>query len=206
MAYSGNWTRPGRITNFYVALSHNIPGGANGQERDFNAARPGPYGTDGAPSRYTILRLGGSVVNAFADNWQARGAVSAQYTTAALVTGEQFGLTGATTVRGFLEREIVRDTGFVANFELYSPNLAGRLVPGEGNLRGLLFYDFSLAANNPLIGESHRRITIASVGAGVRWNIQRNFNLRMDLARVTDGGGSQAAGDYRAHISIYWGL
>lgn len=42
-------------------------------------------------------------------------------------------MSAATAVRGFLEREIVRDTGCFANLELYSPNLAGKLVPGEGN-------------------------------------------------------------------------
>jgi len=56
-------------------------------------------------------------------------------------------LSAATAVRGFLEREIVRDTGCFANLELYSPNLAGKLVPGEGNLRGLLFYDIAWSAN-----------------------------------------------------------
>jgi len=206
LAYSGNWSRPGRISDFYVALSHNLPGAANGHESDFNAARPSPSGGDGAPSRYTIARFGASMVNAFANNWQIRAAFSAQYTSDALVSGEQFGIAGATAVRGFLEREIVRDKGYVANFELYSPSLAGRLVPGEGNLRALVFYDVANAANNPLAGEAKQQVSIASVGAGFRWNIQRNFNTRFDLARVVDEGGSKKAGDLRGHLSVYVGF
>ena len=206
VAYSGNWSRPGRISDFYVALSRNMPGAANGQESDFNAARPSPIGGDGAPSRYTILRLGASTVNAFESNWQVRAAVSAQYTEDALVSGEQFGISGASTVRGFLEREIVRDTGYIANLELYSPNVAGKLVPGEGNLRGLLFYDIGRAAFNPLDGETAQHVSIASVGAGFRWNIQRNFNMRFDWARVMDAGGSKNAGDFRGHLSVYVGF
>jgi len=206
VAYSGNWAKPGRISDFYVALSHNVPGAANGQASDFNAARPSPNGGDGASSRYTILRFGASMVNAFENNWQVRGAFNAQYTSNALVPGEQFGITGATAVRGFLEREIARDTGYFANLELYSPNLAGKLVPGEGNLRGLLFYDIASAANNPLAGEARQQISIASIGAGFRWNMQRNFNMRFDLARVMDGGGSKKAGDVRGDISVYFGF
>ena len=206
VAYSGNWAKPGRISDFYVALSHNVPGAANGQASDFNAARPSPNGGDGASSRYTILRFGASMVNAFENNWQVRGAFNAQYTSNALVPGEQFGITGATAVRGFLEREIARDTGYFANLELYSPNLAGKLVPSEGNLRGLLFYDIASAANNPLAGEARQQISIASIGAGFRWNMQRNFNMRFDLARVMDGGGSKKAGDVRGDISVYFGF
>lgn len=206
VAYSGNQAKPGRISDFYVALSHNIPGAANGQGSDFNAARPSPNGGNGAPSRYTILRLGASMVNAFDSNWQVRAAFSAQVTSDALVSGEQFGIAGATAVRGFLEREITRDTGYFANLELYSPNLMGKLIPGKGNLRGLLFYDIARVANNPLAGEARQLASIASIGAGLRWNIQRNFNLRFDLARVMDAGGSQKAGDLRGHISVYFGF
>jgi hemolysin activation/secretion protein len=205
LAYSGNWAKPGRISDFYVGVSHNVPVDANGQESDFNAARPSPDGGDGASSRFTILRGGASMVNAFESNWQVRAAFNAQYTSDSLVSGEQFGIAGATAVRGFQEREIVRDIGYFSNVELYSPNLAGKLIPGEGNLRGLLFYDFAQAANNPLDGEERLKISIASIGAGLRWNIQRNFNLRFDLAQVMDGGGRTNDGDLRGHVSVYLG-
>jgi hemolysin activation/secretion protein len=206
LAYSGNWTKPGRISDFYVALSRNLPGVVNGGESDFNAARPGLTSESGAPAHYRILRFGASVVNAFDSNWQLRAAFNAQYTRDALVSGEQFGVAGATAVRGFLEREIARDKGYFANLELYSPNLVGTLVPGEGNLRGLLFYDLATAGNNPLSGEVRQKSSIASIGAGLRWNIQRNFNLRFDLARVVEAGGSQKTGDLRGHLSIYLGF
>lgn len=206
VAYSGNWANPGRISDVYIALSRNIPGADNGQEGDFNAARPGSGGGPGAPSRYTILRAGGSTVKAFESNWQIRAAFNAQYTANALVSGEQFGLTGATAVRGFRERELARDAGYFANLELYSPNIPGELVPGKGNLRGLIFYDVARAANRALVGETGQPILIASVGAGLRWNIDRNFNLRFDLARVVDAGGASKPGEVRGHLSVYVGF
>lgn len=206
VAYNGNWTKPGRISDFYVAVSHNIPGADNGEEKDFNAARPSPNGGDGASSRYTILRFGSSMVNAFKNNWQIRGAVNAQYTPDALISGEQFGITGATAVRGFLEREIVRDTGYFATLELYTPNLPGRLIPGKGNLRLLLFADIGRASNNRLDGEEKQQVSVASLGAGVRWNIQRNFNIRFDMARIMDEGGNRETGDMHGHVSAYFGF
>lgn len=206
VAYSGNWTQPGQISNFYVAVSQNLPGGDRGRESDFNAVRPGTIIGTGAPSRYAILRFGASTVAAFESNWQVRASLSAQYSRDALVSGEQFGVAGATAVRGFHEREIARDKGYFANLELYTPNLVGTLVPGDGNLRGLLFYDLAMAENNPLAGEVRQRSSIASMGAGLRWNIQRNFNLRFDLARVMDAGGSKQVGDFRGHVSAYFGF
>lgn len=205
VAYSGNWAKSGRISDFYLALSSNAPGATHGKESDFNAARPSPIGGNGAPSRYAILRYGASMVNAFDNNWQVRAAISAQHTSNSLVSGEQFGIAGATAVRGFLEREIARDTGYFANLELHSPNLTGILIPGKGNLRGLLFYDMARAANNPLPGETRQQVSISSIGAGFRWNIQRDFNMRFDLARVIDEGGTRKTGDIRGHISVYFG-
>ncbi len=206
VAYSGNWEIPGRISDFYVAVSHNVPGAANGRDSDFNAARPSPNGGSGASANYKILRFGASITNAFENNWQAHAAFNVQYTSDALVSGEQFSIAGATAVRGFLEREIARDLGVFANLEFYSPNLTGKLLHGDGNLRGVLFCDLGRAANNPLSGETAQNETISSAGAGMRWKIQRDLNLRFDLARVLNGGGNQKAGDFRGHISVYFGF
>lgn len=206
VAYSGNWAKPGQVSDFFVALSRNLPGAENGREVDFNAARPSPIGAGGASSRYTILRLGASMVKAFANNWQVRAAINAQYTPDSLVAGEQFGIAGANAVRGFLERAIARDSGHFANLELYSPNLAGTMIPGEGNLRALLFYDLGRAANNTLPGETRQQASLSSIGAGIRWNVQRNFNVRFDLARVLNDGGNRKAGDLRGHLSLYIGF
>lgn len=206
VAYSGNWSNPGRITDFYGAVSHNIPVAAHGKGSDFNAARPSPNGGDGAPPQYTILRFGASMVNAFESNWQIRAALNAQYSSDALVSGEQFGITGGTAVRGFLEREIARDCGYHATLELYTPNLGGKLISGGGNLRLLLFTDIGQAINNQLTGESTQQSTIASIGAGARWNIQRHFNIRFDFARVMAEGGSKDSGDFRGHLSAYFGF
>jgi hemolysin activation/secretion protein len=205
LAYSGTWATPGLNSDFYLSISKNFPGGVNGRERDFNAARPSPNGAEGAPSHYTIFRMGSSINKIFENNWQLRAAFNGQNSPNPLVSGEQFGMTGSNAVRGFLEREISRDNGYLANFELYTPSLFGEMISGEGSLRALMFYDIGMASNNILVGEAKQQISISSIGAGFRWNIQKYLNMRFDLARVIKEGGSKNAGDLRGHISAYIG-
>jgi hemolysin activation/secretion protein len=206
LTYSGNWAKPGWISEFSVSLTRNLPGVAHGHDSDFQAARPSPSGGEGAHSRYTVVRAGASMVKAFDSNWQVRGAVNAQYTPDALVASEQLSITGANAVRGFLEREVIRDTGYYANLEFYSPNLSGKGAFAAHNLRGLLFFDFARAANNPLPGEAKQPVSIAAIGAGFRWTVERDFNLRFDLARVLDDGETGKLAHIRGHISAYFGM
>ncbi|MFA6014207.1 MAG: ShlB/FhaC/HecB family hemolysin secretion/activation protein [Gallionellaceae bacterium] len=204
VSYSGNWEQPGRATDFFIALSSNIPGAKNGQEIDFNLVRPSPNNGADASSHYSILRFGGSSLNAYTNNWQSRAAFTAQYTRDALISSEQFSIAGATAVRGFLEREVSLDTGYLTNLELYTPNLIGDSYARYGSLRSLIFYDFGAARKNTLQGEPAQTENIASLGAGLRWKIQRDFNLRFDWALVMRAGGNTEAGDYHGHLSVYY--
>ena len=213
LTYTGNWASPGRVSDFNVGYSRNIPGGTNGEDADFIAVRPSNEvdangkPVSGASSNYSIARVGASHVSAFAGDWQFRAALNAQLTSDALVPGEQFGVAGANTVRGFLEREVARDKGYVANVEVYTPNLADKLVAGKGALRGLLFYDLGSAENILLAGQTDTlKTTIASVGAGMRWVFEKSFSLRLDLARVQKAAASEKQGDYRAHLALYYGF
>lgn len=203
LTYSGALSRPGAVSDFYVTYSRNFPGGSHGGDADIAAARPSPSGGPGAPARYDLWRLGASTLRAMPRDWQVRGAVSAQYAHSPLVTAEQFGIAGASAVRGFLEREVARDSGWFANLELYSPDQAPALGWAASSLRGLLFYDFGAAANRALAGETDQKASIASLGIGARWSIEKSFSLRFDLARVMDEGGGRALGRYRGHLSVY---
>ena len=106
------------VTNtlFSVTGSHNLPGAENGHAADLQQAR------SGASAHYTLVRYAalhvmpvpGGVMN----EWQIRLALSGQWTRDALIPGEQFGAGGATTVRGFTERALANDRGFVGSVEL----------------------------------------------------------------------------------------
>ena len=197
LSYNGQWAGPIDQFSFYATVLRNVPGGTNGKEEDLAAARPGAKGD------YTILRYGVNYGRAFKSDWQLRLRLDTQYTEDALIPGEQFGLGGWNSVRGFLERELASDRGFFGTLELYTPNLGARIKgAGIDNLRGLAFYDTGVVSRNHLEPGDFARQSIASAGAGVRAGIKKNFSLRADVGRVLDQGGSQHRGDVMVHFGV----
>jgi hemolysin activation/secretion protein len=153
---------------------------------------------------FNVLRLGGSYQKAFPSDWQVRVAASGQYAGDPLVAAEQIGLAGSTAVRGFNERAATADSGYFANTEIYTPELA-QASGARGSLRALLFYDFGRGYNQNVPADSltPAKFGIASVGAGVRYALGKNFSLRFDLAQVRDAGPPTTAknrGDWRGHL------
>jgi hemolysin activation/secretion protein len=155
---------------------------------------------------FTLLRLGGSYSVSLPDNWQARVALSGQYSNNGLVAGEQFSLAGSNAVRGFGERVVTADIGHLLNLEAYTPELAGWLgLPG--NLRGLVFYDMARGKNigvQNVTSVTADRLGIAAGGFGVRYNLRKFFSLRADVAEVTKAGpaGTESRGDWFGHLNM----
>jgi hemolysin activation/secretion protein len=213
--YSGQWQRPGEAIDFNVGVTHNLF--PMGSDFTFAPAAPAAGGYDkySAASGYqtkdhfSALRFGGSYATAVFDDWLLRLAVSGQHANNALPAGERLGLAGSTAVRGFLERAVAADRGLVANIEMYSPDMAASLgLPG--NFKWLIFYDVAQGTNlNPSANE---KVGLASLGVGVRYNINKDFSARLDVARVMDGvwpNGSPniaLAGDIRAHFGLAYGF
>jgi hemolysin activation/secretion protein len=112
-------------------------------------------------------------------------------------------------VRGFLERAVAADRGWVGNLEVYSPDIASGLdIPG--NLRWLAFYDTAQGFNlNPSLNQ---KVNISSLGLGLRYNLKKDISVRLDVARVMDGvwpnGGPNTAldGDIRGHFALMYGF
>ena len=202
LTYNGTLTKPALVFDYAATLVRNLPGGSRGGATDFNNVRPSPTGGAGAKADYTILRLNGSLSGVLPENWQYRFAANTQYTADALVSGESFGLTGANTVRGFLEREASSDKGYVLNAELYTPELASKLGMQSNSFRLLGFIDHSSGQVVPLAGETATRTSAGSIGAGFRFAYGKNLMAKFDWARVTHGAGNRAAGSDRGHISM----
>lgn len=139
---------------------------------------------------------------ALAGGWQVRLSATGQYTSSPLVSSEQFSLTGATLVRGFDERAVVADSGVVVNAEIYTPELAGWAgIPGQWRMLG--FIDAGHGSNNRADGITvPYSVNVSSVGFGTRYVWTRDFNLRLDVARVLDAGTApnEKRGDWRAQF------
>jgi len=197
VGYSGQWSQPNRQVAFNATLSRNLPGGSNGDDAAFGAVRTG------ATASYTILRFGvQGIASGLGGDWQVRANLAGQRSSNELVPGEQYGIGGYNTVRGFLEREVLGDYGEAANLEVYSPDLGPRLPLKDVALRLLGFLDGGAAyINNPLPGQPERD-GIASWGVGARAALGRKVSVRLDAARVLRGSVVTQRGDHAVHFGV----
>jgi len=193
IAYTGNLPLKAGEIGGQVTLLRNIAGGSKGGQSDFTLARIG------AKADYTVLRLGGSVTRALANDWQLRAIANGQYSRDALIPGEQFGAGGATSVRGFIEREIANDSGVAVNLEAYTPNLCGR----QGwNCRLLGFIDNAYIKRNHALPGELESASIGSVGLGLRLLLSTYVNLQLDYGHVLRAGATGRADANRLHLRL----
>ena len=193
VAYNGRLVLPGSETGFYVSLARNLPGGSNADQDAISRARAN------APAGFQVLRGGVNLSRAFAVDWQWRLNLNGQWASSPLIPGEQFGVGGTATVRGFEERELSNDIGFQGNLEVYTPELCTSL---GASCRVLGFYDFgALKRNQPLPGESASD-HVGSAGVGVRYALGKRMTLQADYARVVDPGTNLNRGAWKLHARV----
>jgi len=171
-------------TSFYAGLSRNIPGGNDGDGEAFERQNFG--GRAEANSNYTIFRAGGNYVQSLPGDWQARAAVNMQYTSDNLVAGEQFGIGGPDSVRGYLVRELSGDRGWQSQLEMYTPDVAARFgLQDAYRMRFLAFYDYGhVRDNDPPRNPLQTQDSIYSIGLGMRMSYKKLLTLRLDLAQI----------------------
>ena len=105
--------------------------------------------------------------------------------TDSLVSGEQFGLGGPDSVRGYLVREIAGDRGYQGQLELYTPDFAPRVRLSDAyRMRFLAFYDFGYARDNEPPRGHRAPGFINSLGLGMRMSYRKVVSLRLDGAQI----------------------
>ncbi|MBI1889070.1 MAG: ShlB/FhaC/HecB family hemolysin secretion/activation protein [Burkholderiales bacterium] len=195
LTYTGKWTLSAGEVDYFLTGLQNVPGGSKGDSAAFNAAR------GGAPAGYKLLRYGANFSRGFAGGWMMRLGLNGQYAKDSLVPGEQFGVGGSASVRGYQEREVSDDVGYSTIAEMYTPNLCD----GSASLaqcRVLVFYDYGhVSRNNPLSGEIPST-SISGVGVGLRLVAQKYFTLQMDVGRALRTGAATAKGENRVHFKM----
>lgn len=181
LTYVGQLRDERREVSFYLYHARNIPGGNDGRDSNFKASR------QDARAMYRLWRLGGVYSSSIFKDWQFRIKFDAQYSRDALIAAEQFGLGGAESVRGFNERYVSNDKGYRSNWEIYTPEI-GVLGLDKAKLRFITFYDTGhLSRNSPQPGETVR-VSLDSVGLGMRMSYGRNFTAKADFAQVLHDG------------------
>lgn len=192
LAYTGRFSRVGQDLSFNVSYSRNIAGGANGDQAAFDAQRPG------ASSNYNAVREGVSFSQLLPSDFILRALANAQQSHDLLIPGEQFGMGGVDSVRGYYEREVASDIGWRASLEAYGPDF-GSWFGNAWRARVLVFTDAARGHDNqPERGPANK---LGSFGLGARMNQGKSLALRLDVARVTQDAGTREAGDWRAHFA-----
>lgn len=197
LTYSGLRRYAAAELSFFGSGSTNIPGGKDGDSEAFELSRPG------ASENYAIIRGGFNYVRQFQNEWQTRLGANGQYTNDLLVSGEQFGIGGPDSVRGYLLREVANDRGYSGQAELYTPDVARRLTaPDDLRVRFLVFYDYgSVSRNDPLPGEVSHAV-LASTGIGLRLSYAKSLSVRFDVANILKPSFNRDEGSWRASFAL----
>lgn len=197
VTYVAQHATPGLQLGGSAMFAVNVPGGAHGEANDYNTA------VTHQRANWNLWRFTAFAAVPLAADWQFRANAAAQTTEHKLISGEQFGVGGASSVRGYTERAIAGDEGISGNLELYTPELAGLLsLPAGAGLRGLVFYDAGrIYHNSPAAGQ--RQQSISSAGLGLRFNWQRDLSAKLDVGIAQDRLRSQTAGVGRDRGDAY---
>lgn len=155
-----------------LGYSTNLPGGMHGSDPHYDSAR------SGAPRAWDVWRASGFFALPLPQDWQFRVSGNLQNSEKVLIPGEQFGLGGASSIRGYADRAVAADSGYNANIEVYTPDF-GKFLGDNIKSRGLLFLDHGSVRNNGTSGP--QPVTLESIGMGLRLNYGKNLAVKADL-------------------------
>ena len=197
IGYAGSFAHTGGGTaEIWGSVSQNIPGGSDGDKAAFQRTRVG------ATDDFTIFRGGSTLLYPLPADWQTRFTINGQYSAVPLIPGEQFGMGGQGSLRGFDERELTDDIGVAGSLEFYTPNLLKKIELTPSLLRALVFYDVGyVKRNQPEPGEKDHR-TAASTGLGLRLSISKHLTASTDYAFVVKPEGNRSKGSGRWHFRV----
>jgi hemolysin activation/secretion protein len=187
---------------YNAELAFNVPGGSGTSLNDYQFAASGVRDPRISTVNWSVLRGGVNYLGDFNGGWLWTAKAQFQYSADGLISGEQFGLGGASSVRGVEERVMSGDSGLLGTLEVTSKEF----YPG---LRGVGFLDAgSLTSNNNAAIASNQ---LASVGLGLRYNTGK-ISVSTDWAQVItaadpltptpQGSHPPQTGDGKLHVNL----
>lgn len=194
LTYGGSWTTEPLVLEGSLGMLYNIPWGGQGQKTDFNLVR------EDSTANYLIARYGLSALVRPGADWIVRLSGTGQYSDDRLIPGEQFGLGGSTSIRGYQEREESWDNGISGTAEIYSPDLARIADFKQVQLRLVGFYDAGYGYNQRPNSFELRDHNLAGTGAGVRLGVGEYLNFSLDWGHALSTSTTTKSGENRVHF------
>jgi hemolysin activation/secretion protein len=158
----------GSVTGFFS------PGGIGGLNHDHNFA----VQREGAPANYSYYQATLTRVQKLVAGYTLVLTSLGQFSPDRMVPGNEFGLGGASSVRGYDERIVNGDDGISGQLELRTPP-RHYLHSIPDSTQFLVFVDAGRDWENKAIsGEVDN--TLASVGPGIRMNVSNHGAIKVD--------------------------
>ena len=173
-SYSATWLGKGYETDLDGSANLHLRG-MGSSETIFDNNR---HGADGS---YLYFRGDVSHQRDLPEGFQVYGKMQGQAADQPLVTNEQFSGGGLGTVRGYLESEALGDNALFGSVELRSPSLGTWIGKSVDDWRFYIFSEGGLLSLNQPLPEQQSKYTLASVGAGTRVKIEKDFNGSFDV-------------------------
>jgi hemolysin activation/secretion protein len=173
--YNATWQGEKSLTQFDAGVTIDMRGLGSSPE-EFDAKR---YDAGGD---FTYFKADASRTQELPANLQLFGKVQGQLANEPLVNSEQFSGGGQDTVRGYLESEVLADNGVIGSLELRSPSLAPWVGSTVDEWRFFVFSEGGTFSIYDPLPEQQSLFTLASVGAGSRFQVLQYLNGYIDVA------------------------
>ena len=108
-------------------------------------------------------------------------------------------------MRGYDESSIANDKGAYFNLELHTPQREAPFGWKDARLRGLFFLDGGRVTRNHALASDTpetRSASLAGIGAGVRLNYRKNWNIDLDWGVALKDAGDQSSGDNNVYLRL----
>jgi hemolysin activation/secretion protein len=175
LRYSARLESDKALLTYDAELALNGPGGQGNSLADYQSEDPRI-----AVNRWKLLRANASYSASLGVGWLWSARAQLQYSADALISGEQFGLGGTSSVRGTEERPLSGDRGLSLGLEFSTPELQ----PG---LRVVGFIDGGVLSNVVSNGTNKPNSDhLASAGLGLRY-VAGKVSATADWGRVFVG-------------------
>jgi hemolysin activation/secretion protein len=198
LGYTAKMEADSQLWGYNLEMAANLPGGSGNDLASYQSEDPRI-----STASWKVLRGGANYLTGFANGWLLGVRGQFQFSADALISGEQFGLGGASSVRGVGERPLSGDSGMLLSTELTTRELA----PG---LRMLGFVDAGWLSNkNPNGNPKPAAGALSSAGVGLRYSLP-SMTVSADFGRVLGGStlpyvagsGVPQAGDQKLHVNL----
>jgi len=196
LSYRNSWENgKGLQLSSFISVASNLSGGSFNDQQFYELARLG------AVDDWQKIELGWNVQYSKA-KWLYSLAARFAVTDDRLITGEQFSVGGANSVRGLEERELRGDEGYLVNLQAWAPEI----IKG---VRPVAFVDVGHVDNNrPISGELDSE-SVVSAGILFNWNPTEKVTASASYGYLFDGidGGDQSSsssrdGDSKVHVNV----